>query len=1142
MKLTTLDLQRSKGLTSGYKLEGLGPGFNVIVGANGSGKSSLCRAIAGLLWETEDFQGSAAGSWDVAGRRLSVLRESGAAPRWGDEGQPALPERRFRGCFSFSVDEFLNDEGTEAEIERVIRTELLAGFDLSQVFSSRRSNPAIPTASKLKNELVSSRRKREELAERHRDLLFEQQKLDEKSELREQAISAGDRVQLLKLAFELANKRVDLAQAAERLAEFPSSMQALRSDSRKYWEACESEVARCSEDLRKGQEKLAKAERALESCALEVPVSRDQLELLGRREQVIAGLEEEVRNSHQGEATAAANMQEARRALRGLSQASDGVLDRFSNLEALLTKLAELDARQAQADEKVVGVAESVEAALPDGPYAQGIGLLGSWLQAGASLPGAAWLPVVLGVSGLVLAASQLATSLASPVAWVLSLGLIAVAAWLWLQSRTDSRGHLQTEFERLFPASAINWQPETVARRIEELQAQMSEQEAQRIAREELQRAERQQRRVAEERAGFKAQLAELRAETGLEPAASNLRFLEVADELRRQVAAGHAFAEATATKETVRARKANELSAANEVLARFRMEPVENGADLRAATANLQDRERARQQACDELEQATISIASAKEQLAKGLQAREGFLQDLDLGEEGERELLRRLDRLDEWKQISEAHGVLKGEVRSLEKRLDEHPELLAYDPDLAAEVLAETQALASKLQPLNEELASLANKIERAQGGHEITDALDEERRKRDDLGDLRDELLEGAAADFLLEGVAEDHQNLSQPDILRDATELFGQFTRHRYELLAATYTGSGLPFEIRETDGVKKELTELSSGTRSQLGLALRVAVAKSVELDEPLPLVLDEALTNSDPERFRDVVRSLNEMVKLGRQIMFLTSDPADAARLEDVLKELDAEPARTFDLDQMRGEVRAAEVLSTQPIPSVLAPEEGESITAYAKRLRVPRIDAFAGVDALHLYYLCGEDCAGLHQLLRERVETVGRALHFLQGQDGVWDAAQRAKLQARRDVAAAWLDHYQVGRAPHLNPEVLRDGPLAKSAYIEHLVTINEELGGDARALIAAIDVKAKDRDPRLKRFNKNKRDELQGDLEKRGLFTEDEILSPAQRQERCLAAGQAHVAQGTVTREELAQLANAFEQWVGPTACND
>jgi uncharacterized protein YhaN len=64
----------------------------------------------------------------------------------------------------------------------------------------------------------------------------------------------------------------------------------------------------------------------------------------------------------------------------------------------------------------------------------------------------------------------------------------------------------------------------------------------------------------------------------------------------------------------------------------------------------------------------------------------------------------------------------------------------------------------------------------------------------------------------------------------------------------------------------------------------QLLLAVRVAFAQSAEIDAKLPLVLDEVLSATDPERFAAVADAVLELVKDGRQVFYLTCQPPDAA------------------------------------------------------------------------------------------------------------------------------------------------------------------------------------------------------------------------------------------------------------------
>jgi hypothetical protein len=75
---------------------------------------------------------------------------------------------------------------------------------------------------------------------------------------------------------------------------------------------------------------------------------------------------------------------------------------------------------------------------------------------------------------------------------------------------------------------------------------------------------------------------------------------------------------------------------------------------------------------------------------------------------------------------------------------------------------------------------------------------------------------------------------------------------------------------------------------LSGGTKEQLAAAVRFAMAEVLAADQggSLPVVLDDAFANSDPERVNRVQRMLDLAASRGLQIIVLTCNPADYAAL----------------------------------------------------------------------------------------------------------------------------------------------------------------------------------------------------------------------------------------------------------------
>ncbi|MEB3322990.1 MAG: SbcC/MukB-like Walker B domain-containing protein, partial [Synechococcaceae cyanobacterium] len=70
--------------------------------------------------------------------------------------------------------------------------------------------------------------------------------------------------------------------------------------------------------------------------------------------------------------------------------------------------------------------------------------------------------------------------------------------------------------------------------------------------------------------------------------------------------------------------------------------------------------------------------------------------------------------------------------------------------------------------------------------------------------------------------------------------------------------------------------------ELSGGMREQLAAALRLAMADVLRgaHDGCLPLIFDDAFTNSDPQRIEVLKRMLAMAVERGLQVIVLSCDP----------------------------------------------------------------------------------------------------------------------------------------------------------------------------------------------------------------------------------------------------------------------
>jgi uncharacterized protein YhaN len=115
---------------------------------------------------------------------------------------------------------------------------------------------------------------------------------------------------------------------------------------------------------------------------------------------------------------------------------------------------------------------------------------------------------------------------------------------------------------------------------------------------------------------------------------------------------------------------------------------------------------------------------------------------------------------------------------------------------------------------------------------------------------------------------------------QPQVLRDASAWFAEVTDGRYPRIRQGST-THEALELEDAAGRTVDPVTLSRGTREQLYLCLRLALAKGVAAGgTPLPMIMDDVLVNFSPDRAEAMATVLAEVAR-EQQVLFFTCHPA---------------------------------------------------------------------------------------------------------------------------------------------------------------------------------------------------------------------------------------------------------------------
>lgn len=124
----------------------------------------------------------------------------------------------------------------------------------------------------------------------------------------------------------------------------------------------------------------------------------------------------------------------------------------------------------------------------------------------------------------------------------------------------------------------------------------------------------------------------------------------------------------------------------------------------------------------------------------------------------------------------------------------------------------------------------------------------------------------------------------------PSVIETAQLYFEKLTEGSYQGLGMNPEGS---FEAVRRDGIRFHIAELSQATKEQAYLALRLALAVSMQNSHPFPIIMDDPFVHFDRGRLRQMINLITELQKEHQFIYFTCHEEMQqawpAARIIDV-------------------------------------------------------------------------------------------------------------------------------------------------------------------------------------------------------------------------------------------------------------
>ena len=1187
MHLTRLKIHALPGIEPGFEFQPAAKSINIVIGPNASGKSSLVRALTHLLQpqqgdppalslEAEFYKDNA--RWQVLRNGNQVVWTRNEVPA----DQPALPAVSQVGMYRLAMKHLLKDDQGDREIAQELLRTLHGGFDLGEPRIDLAAQFAAPNATALRQARKTSR----EVERRYGELRQEEAELPALDTEIAAAENAQHRCERLNQVIALYHAIRNHKDLAETLESFPPRMDKLLGNEVNRLQELEERLQDLRANLQEQENKLTTHQAKLKRTGLEE--SRPEHEEIVANEARLQRIRDksiERKNAEQ-QLTATEATERGAVALfndHELTPSLDAKNIRRS--EKIAGPLLLAQAKKTELQQKLDDAGEppdSVEIAR----CRRGVYALRQWLatttdasdhpqeKSGWRIALPRW--IALGAAAF----AGVAAYLQEPFAAVAgAAAAITAALWALLGERRTKAPSPNEEARRSLTDNDLDtpseWTLATVGKHLLEIEDRLNKLLLQQerafgtaAIRIQIEKAEQElaqlneKKRTFVEKVGFDPEL----------PVAALPLFVARCvqwDQARQNCAQRKAEIKCLDGNITEAAQQVGEFVVHWRGGEAFEYSSADGRVDadvLSSAFSEVKQRIADANQAQGNIETAQGSINGIQHQIASAKDDINRLFRDAGLAPDGptmptdasdgpdewataKRELVRRIEKLEEWESAKEQLTAARTTENNIRQSLRDHTDLdglagtevtdkVKIERQYLAECLQwvrsgavhqlererdESATQASKLENLREQRTAIKTTLENAGQDRALENALNQEMHAQATLEDKRDHAFLSEATNLLLDEVKQAFQAEHEPEVLRRARELFREVTSHAFDFELGD-DGQFIARDLQQE--APRTLAELSSGTRMQLLLALRLAWIQTQERGtSPLPLFLDEALTTSDEGRFAVMAQSLERLSEAeGRQIFYLSARRHEPALWRQATGNTPAVADLAtirFDAERSDPDDYAVETAPPVPTPGGHTPEE------YADLLGVPQYDPHTALGGIHLFHLLRDDLNLLHRLMDPwRIKSLGQLEYFLKSsaaQGAIGDVDHRQTLRNRCTAARHWVELWRQGRGKPVDRPALEQSRAVTNVFIDRATNLAAELGGSGQALIAAL------RAGRLPYFQANNINILEQRLIDEGYI---DLRVPLSSDERRRLALQQTKPQSNTQAEDINQLIDWLE----------
>ena len=496
--------------------------------------------------------------------------------------------------------------------------------------------------------------------------------------------------------------------------------------------------------------------------------------------------------------------------------------------------------------------------------------------------------------------------------------------------------------------------------------------------------------------------------------------------------------------------------------------------------------------QKAVRDKKEAKTAIEDLKEKLKQAQNERENLYSKLNL-ELGDKDSLKKLcSDLSQYKKVKKKLENTR-HVRNREKR--KLKESNQFKKSLLEKDMAELKTLKKELvqkdkkyDEVKTEIDQIEARIEDARESSNIEKALARKERSLNELKFELDQDYKKMTGKVIADFIKNINSVANRPQVFERARKLFAIITRGNYKLEIKNSNPPSFT-AIDTKSGRGKTLDELSSGTRIQLLLAVRMAF---VEREEGLilPLYFDETLANADDNKACEIIKSIIELSQKGRQCFYFTAQKDEVKKWISVLKEESQIQSNIINLAKKQNPDSSI----TLPDITKLIPDNNE-IAVSGDDMSIPDFNPRQGAETAHLWYLV-EDEKLLKHFLKAGIKKWGQLKTLLKTDKKDFIPAEKTdKVQEIKELGSCleeFVESWKVGRGQPVDRSVLKKTDAVTDNFIDEVSNLAQKVNGNSEKIIKELRAGA------VSNFLTRKIDQLEEYFKENGYIDSTDILT--------------------------------------------